>query len=71
VVSRIWPSRAALRDLLQVFLTQNPPVAAIPWYGISHGARILRWIFSKPPRVQTMLTIRAALAHVSDHMHER
>ena len=65
-ISRIWPSRGALRDL-QVFTTQNPPVATIPWYGISHGARILRWIFSRPPRVQTMLTVRAALAQDSSH----
>lgn len=64
-VSRLWPSRAALRDL-QVFTVQNPPVATIPWYGISHGSRIVRWIFSRPPRVQTMLTVRAALAQDSD-----
>ncbi len=35
----------------------------IPWYGLSHGARILRWIFSHPPRVQTMHSVRSALGH--------
>ena len=58
--SRIWPSREALHDL-EVYSKQNPRTAAIPWYGISHGARIVRWIFSRPPRVQSMLSIRAAL----------
>ena len=69
-VSRIWPSRAALRDL-QVLAKQNSRVAAIPCYGISHGARILRWIFSRPPGVQTMRTIRAAMAQDSDQIYER
>jgi Uncharacterised nucleotidyltransferase len=59
-LSRIWPSRAALHDL-EVYSKQNPRTAAIPWYGISHGARIVRWVFSRPPRVQSMLAIRAAL----------
>jgi len=59
-LSRIWPSPAALYDLA-VFSKQNPDTAAIPWYGISHGERIVRWVFSRPPRVQSMLAIRAAL----------
>jgi hypothetical protein len=59
-LSRIWPSREALHDL-EVFSQQNPRTAAIPWYGISHASRIVRWVFSRPPRVQSMLTIRAAL----------
>jgi Uncharacterised nucleotidyltransferase len=58
--SRIWPSRDALHEL-EEYSKQNPRTAAIPWYGISHGARIVRWIFSRPPRVQSMLSIRAAL----------
>jgi Uncharacterised nucleotidyltransferase len=59
-LSRIWPSREALHEL-EVYSEQNPRTAAIPWYGISHGARIMRWVFSRPPRVQSMLAIRAAL----------
>jgi Uncharacterised nucleotidyltransferase len=58
--SRIWPSQEALHEL-KVYSQQNPRSAAIPWYDISHGARIVRWVFSRPPRVQSMLSIRAAL----------
>jgi hypothetical protein len=38
----------------------------VPWYGISQGARMLRWAFSKPPRVQALLPVRAALAQRYD-----
>jgi hypothetical protein len=59
-MSRVWPSRVALVELQAA--TDNQPLASMtPWYGISHGARILRWIFSKPPRVQTLLAVRSAL----------
>jgi hypothetical protein len=61
VASRIWPNRAA-RVELREFSARDPNAAKIPWYGISHGARILRWIFSRPPRVQTLLAVQAALA---------
>jgi Uncharacterised nucleotidyltransferase len=60
-IGRIWPSREARLELKEG-AAQIPGVSTIPWYGISHGARILRWIFSRPPRVQTLLSIRAALA---------
>jgi Uncharacterised nucleotidyltransferase len=61
-VSRVWPSRVALVELQAA--TDNQPLASmIPWYGISHGARIVRWIFSKPPRVQTLLAVRSALGY--------
>jgi hypothetical protein len=30
---------------------------------LSHARRILRWIFSRPPRVQTIGSVRAALEH--------
>jgi hypothetical protein len=58
---RIWPSRA---DRLELSLgaAQIPGAAAIPWYGSSHPARIVRWVFSRPPRVQTLLSVQAALA---------
>jgi Uncharacterised nucleotidyltransferase len=58
---RIWPSREA-RVELKDGAAQIPDVDTIPWYGISHGARILRWVFSRPPRVQTLLSVRLALA---------
>lgn len=62
--SRIWPSREALLELKEG-ADQIPDASTIPWYGISHAARILRWVFSRPPRVQTLLCVRAALAQDS------
>jgi hypothetical protein len=58
--SRIWPSRDALRELKEG-AAQIPGVSAIPWYQQAHAKRILRWVFSRPPRVQTLLSVRAAL----------
>jgi hypothetical protein len=59
--SRIWPSHAA-RSELKEGAAQIPESSTVPWYGISHGARVLRWIWSNPPRVQTLLSVRTALA---------
>jgi hypothetical protein len=59
--SRIWPSRGARLEL-DLGAAEIPGASTVPWYGISHPARILRWIFSRPPRVQTLLCVRAALA---------
>jgi hypothetical protein len=59
--SRIWPSREARQELKEG-AAQIPNSSSIPWYGLAHPTRILRWVFSKPPRVQTLLSIRAALA---------
>jgi hypothetical protein len=59
--SRIWPSREARMELKQG-ADQIPGSSSIPWYGSSHASRVLRWVFSRPPRVQTLLSVRAALA---------
>jgi hypothetical protein len=59
--SRIWPGRKVRADL-KIGAAEIPGVSTVPWYGIPHGARILRWVFSRPPRVQTLLSVRAALA---------
>jgi hypothetical protein len=58
---RVWPSREARSELRQG-AAQIPQSSSVPWYGISHGARIMRWMVSRPPRVQTLLSVRAALA---------
>ena len=58
--SRAWPSRAARLEL-STNAAQIPGSSDVPWYGISHGARILRWIFTRPARVQTLLAVRAVL----------
>jgi hypothetical protein len=65
MISRMWPS-CETRVELQRFAAHNPGASEIPWYGISQAARILRWAFSKPPRVQTLLSVRAALAQRFD-----
>jgi hypothetical protein len=31
------------------------------WYGASHLERIARWVFSHPPRVQTISAVSEAL----------
>jgi hypothetical protein len=58
--SRAWPSHAARLELT-TNAAQIPGFSSVPWYGISHSARILRWIFTRPPRVQTLLAVRAVL----------
>ena len=63
--SRIWPSPEA-RSELKEGAAQIPDSSTIPWYGISHGERILRWMFARPPRVQTLLSVRAALDQCID-----
>jgi hypothetical protein len=63
--SRLLPSRDA-RIEIQRFAANQPQASDIPWYGISQRERILRWLFSRPPRVQTLLSVRAALAQRYD-----
>jgi putative nucleotidyltransferase-like protein len=64
IVSRIWPTRDARIELYR-FAAHHPGASKVPWYGISQGARILRWILFRPPRVQTLITVRAALAQTT------
>ena len=62
IASRIWPSRDVRAELHRFAEHEHEQGAsAIPWYGISQGQRILRWVFSRPPRVQTLRVVRAAL----------
>jgi hypothetical protein len=65
MLSRMWPSRDA-RVEIQRFAANQPRASDIPWYGISQRERVVRWIFSRPPRVQTLLSVRAALAQRYD-----
>ena len=58
--SRVLPSRTALDELVKV-VKARPNFARVPWYGLSHWERIIRWVFSRPPRVQTLTSVRAAL----------
>jgi Uncharacterised nucleotidyltransferase len=61
IVGRVWPSREAKLELRD-FDARHPGSSVVKWYGISQIERILRWIFLRPRRVQTLLAVRAALA---------
>jgi hypothetical protein len=60
VRGRVLPDRIALAELEQSRRVQ-PQLDSVPWYGLTHASRIVRWLFSRPPRVQTILSVRAAL----------
>lgn len=60
VRSRVFPDRTTLAELKHARQIQ-PHLDSVSWYGISHFKRIIRWLFSRPPRVQTILSVRAAL----------
>jgi hypothetical protein len=64
MASRVAPSRRSLAQL-EVAMRDQPQLERVPWYGVSHGRRILRWLFSRPPRVQTIVSVRAALESVA------
>jgi hypothetical protein len=58
---RVLPSRRALREL-EFATAAMPQLQQVSWYDESHLKRILRWVTSRPPRVQTILSVTAALA---------
>jgi hypothetical protein len=60
VRQRVIPTRVAL-DELQVLQVAQPAMMQVPWYGLSHARRIARWVFSSAPRVQTLVSVRAAM----------
>jgi hypothetical protein len=61
IVGRVSPSREVKLEL-RGFDARHPGTSEVKWYGISQVERILRWIFFRPRRVQTLLAVRAALA---------
>ena len=63
VRTRVVPSPRSLAEL-DIARRAQPQLDRLPWYRVSHGSRILRWLVSRPPRVQTMLSVRAALESV-------
>jgi len=58
--SRVIPGKRAIEEL-KIAAVAQPTLAQVPWYGRSHASRILRWLFTHPPRVQTMVSVRAAM----------
>lgn len=63
VRSRMVPSRRSLAEL-EIARRAEPKLDAVSWYGVPHARRIVRWLFSRPPRVQTIVSVRAALESV-------
>jgi hypothetical protein len=61
VRSRVVPDRAAFEDLHLARQVQ-PALSIVPWYGIPHTRRVFRWLFSRAPRVQTVMSVQSALA---------
>jgi hypothetical protein len=58
--SRLFPPRGPRRADLADRHCAAPPHAR-RWYGVSHAERVLRWVFTRPPRVQTISVVSAAL----------
>ena len=57
---RVWPDRESLSDL--ALGTRSASYgSATSWYSDAHIVRILRWVFSNPPRVQTIHSVKLAL----------
>jgi hypothetical protein len=59
--SRLLPDREALVELAHS-VSRTPQFAAVPWYGLPHAARIARWLFGRPPRVQAINAVMDAVA---------
>jgi len=64
LASRVAPSRRSLAQI-EAARRDQPQLDSVPWYGVSHRSRIVRWLFSRPPRVQTIVSVRAALESVA------
>ena len=54
--SRVLPKRQALAEITDSF-NHQPALQRVPWYNQSHLTRILRWLTSRPPRVQTIAAV--------------
>lgn len=59
--SRLFPSRVALDELNAQTVIAQPHLTARRWYGVSHAERVLRWLFTRTPRMQTISVVSAAL----------
>jgi len=59
---RAFPDRATRAEARQSE-TSQPWLANSPWSRSSRTRRIVRWAFSRPPRLATMWSVRAAWEH--------
>jgi putative nucleotidyltransferase-like protein len=60
--SRVLPNRDTL-ELVRSSLERQPQLQRVAWYQLSQGRRIARWLLSRPPRVQTITSVAAALRY--------
>jgi len=57
---RVSPERDTLEEV-RTALELQPQLGIVPWYQVSQSKRIVRWLVSRPPRVQTISAVAAAL----------
>jgi hypothetical protein len=62
--SRALPDRDTL-ELARAALERQPQMRQVRWYQLSQSRRIARWLLSRPPRVQTITSVAAALSDIS------
>ena len=60
-MQRIWPAPEVFAYVRHVVATQSW-AQQTPWYRYSRPTRIVRWLVSRPPRVETLYSVRAALS---------
>jgi hypothetical protein len=60
--SRALPDRDTL-ELARSSLERTPQMRRVPWYQLSQSRRVARWLLSRPPRVQTITSVAAALRY--------
>lgn len=63
VMSRVKPNKATLTERNQI-LQVMPSLAHFSWSHLSQWQRIVRWVFDRPPRVETLSSVWAALAQL-------
>jgi hypothetical protein len=57
---RALPTRTT-RAMMQGAMARHPHFTRVPWYQLPQSVRIVRWLVSRPPRVQTIVSVTAAL----------
>ena len=62
--SRLYRNRVAV-DEATVIYSAEPGLQAAPWSRAPQLERILRWVFTRPPRTQTISAVTAALREAS------
>jgi len=65
IASRVWPDRALRAAREDIVNTHLPWMSDDAWTRMPRGTRMLRWITSRPPRVETMYPVSAVLATAS------